>query len=158
MERWEHVRTLDVAQRATLLAILAEQEIALGREAIDENRRRSIQHGSTGDYWLKYHDDELVNVAVIERGPHTPTVELVGGNFDLSLYETLAREGSAEVLWWMRDGSSPSIPFQSVRSLRYLASKQHWSDRSTMRSQLSRRTRLPTSPPEQRSGMQPKLD
>ncbi len=123
MERWEHVRTLDVAQRATLLAILAEQEIALGREAIDENRRRSIQHGSTGDYWLKYHDDELVNVAVIERGPHTPTLELVGGNFDLSLYETLAREGSAEVLWWMRDGSSPSIPFQSVRSLRYLEAR-----------------------------------
>ncbi|MBU6233443.1 MAG: GNAT family N-acetyltransferase, partial [Acidobacteria bacterium] len=59
----------------------------------------------------------------IERGPHSPTVELAGGGFDEQLFDSMTNAGSTNTLWWMRDGNLPSVPFQPVRRLRYLEAR-----------------------------------
>ena len=121
MTSWEHYTALSAHQRARAMAIATEFEFLHGRDALDENRRRSVQHGATGNYWLGLDPDgEIVSFAVAETNLHGVSVEVVGGGYDLGLDDAMCRAGIDTAQWWIRDGQVPDRDITVLRHLRYM--------------------------------------
>jgi mycothiol synthase len=122
---WDRHTILDSSQRADVLDFIQRTETALGREAIDEARRRAVLHGWRGDHWICREDGRITGYALVQDGP-VPSLEMVGGDLDdelraraLLVYPTLD--------WWHRNAStdagevvrrllimSASIPHESL--------------------------------------------
>jgi mycothiol synthase len=115
---WRWVDELSASQRLEVLDLLNRLEAELGREALDEGRRRIVVHGWTGRHWLRYDDGHLAAYA-LSSGEDPLVVEVAGGGFDADLLASL-RELAPAVEWWIRDGAGSSAPGEIRRTLRLL--------------------------------------
>jgi mycothiol synthase len=86
------------------LSLLDRSEALLGREAIDEGRRRVVVHGWSAQHWLYYDEGALTKYAMANGEKHA-TVEMCDGDTDEDLLEKLL-EAHEVVDWWTR-GSEP---------------------------------------------------
>lgn len=142
MNRWEHFSALTARQRAEMLAIATEFEISNGRDALDENRRRFVQHGATGDYWLATtRDGTLHTFGVAEKSLLGTSIEIVGGGFDNDLHHALCEQGILDAMWWLRDSQQPDVSYDVVRRLRYMEADNFQIE--TPESDLTIRTFIP---------------
>ena len=114
---WRCVPSLTPPERLEVLSLLDRTEAELGREAIDEGRRRAVVHGRGAEHWLA-HDPTLVGYASATHGAHT-TVEMCGGGVDPELLAAL-RQRHRVVDWWTRDRSEPPLGGAAVRMLQLL--------------------------------------
>lgn len=115
---WRYATALDAKERADALGLLSTLDLQLGREAIDENRRRQVQHNLTGHYWLAYQDGALTHIAIEDR-TNGPSIEVAGGSFDPDLARELLSH-HAHVDWWLRGDDALAVNATPARSLRYL--------------------------------------
>jgi mycothiol synthase len=97
---WSCVVSLSPQQRLDVLSLLDRTEAALGREAIDEGRRRAVVHGWGAQHWLYYDDSSLTKYAMANGEQHA-TVEMCGGDVDEDLLAKLL-EVHEVVDWWTR--------------------------------------------------------
>ncbi len=115
---WQFVDSLSDPDRLDVLDLLNRTESALGREAIDEARRRAVVHRRAAEHWLAREDGRLVGYAQVSAGV-PPTVEMAGGGVDQGLAgQLLARHGSVD--WWVRDHRGEA-PYPVVRTLQLLS-------------------------------------
>ncbi|MFI5035705.1 MAG: mycothiol synthase [Acidimicrobiales bacterium] len=114
---WQRTSSLTTDQRLDVLNLLNRTEAGLGREAIDEGRRRVVVHGWPAEHWLHYGHGPLDGYAMLTRGDPA-TVEMCGGGVDPALRTAvLARHASVD--WWTRgvhDGQNGHV----VRTLQML--------------------------------------
>jgi ribosomal protein S18 acetylase RimI-like enzyme len=103
-DSWRCVSALTTEQRLEVLHLLNRTEVNLGREAIDEGRRRTVVHGWPSEHWLSYHEGALIGYALL-NGIERPTIEMCGGGFDPDLLETVL-DRHETVDWWTRDMQS----------------------------------------------------
>jgi len=97
---WQWRASLTPDQRLDVLNLLNRTEVELGREAIDEGRRRTVVHGWPGEHWLAHRDGHLVSYA-LATGRDRPTLEMCGGGVDADLLAAVrARHGAVD--WWTR--------------------------------------------------------
>jgi mycothiol synthase len=123
MTSWEHLTSLSARERASMMAIATEFEISHGRDSLDENRRRSVQHGAEGNYWLcRDSQENIVSFAVAETNLHGTSIEVVGGGYAQELDDALRQAGIDNAQWWLRDGQEPEADFTVLRFLRYMES------------------------------------
>ena len=113
---WHCTRSLSAVERLEVLNLINRTETRLGREAIDETRRRTVVHGSPGEHWLLREGDDVVQYALVQGQSHA-TVEMCGGGLDEELLE-LVLSAHEVVDWWARDcdGSQSNV----VRTLQLL--------------------------------------
>ena len=114
---WITTSTLTTDQRLNVLNLLNRTDVALGREAIDEARRRTVVHGWDGEHWLQHEGPTLVGYALVS-GREAPTVEMCGGAVDLELRDAIL-EHHARLDWWIRD-SAPVDGATLVRTLQLM--------------------------------------
>jgi mycothiol synthase len=97
---WWCVLSLTPQQRLDVLSLLDRTESRLGREAIDEGRRRAVVHGWRAHHWLYYDGAELTKYAMSSGDDHA-IVEMCGGDFeeDLLAHLLVAHE---VIDWWTR--------------------------------------------------------
>jgi ribosomal protein S18 acetylase RimI-like enzyme len=116
-DSWRCTPTLSPEQRLEVLNLLNCTEVLLGREAIDEGRRRTVVHGWPAEHWLRYCDGALDAFALI-TGTDRATIEMCGGGFDEHLLDAVL--GLHRVIdWWTRDDNHP--PHGTViRTLQFL--------------------------------------
>ena len=101
---WSSVTSLSTQQRLDVLSLLDRTESLLGREAIDEGRRRAVVHGWRAQHWLAYDDGVLSKYAMC-NGEELAIVEMCGGDFDEGLLAHLL--AAHEVVdWWTRGPQS----------------------------------------------------
>jgi mycothiol synthase len=117
-ETWEFVERLNATQRLDVLGLLNQLEVQIGREALDEPRRRVVVHGWRGEHWLNYHGDDLVGYA-LGSGSNPTVVELAGGGFEAELLAEIASDGRS-VEWWIRDDCAIPNGSSVVRTLHLL--------------------------------------
>ncbi|MGC8498719.1 MAG: GNAT family N-acetyltransferase [Acidimicrobiales bacterium] len=103
---WERCAPLSERQRDEVRDLLARTERRLGREAIDEGRRRVLVLGHPAEHWLLRDDaGPLRGYAMVTPGT-PPVVEACGGGVDPALRAALlARHGT--VRWWVRARRPP---------------------------------------------------
>ena len=89
MANWISTKKLTNEQRLDVLGLLNRTDAALGREGIDESRRRSVVHGWSAQHWLAHENEQLVNYAIGSPASNT-TLEMCGGGF---FNRALAYEG-----------------------------------------------------------------
>jgi ribosomal protein S18 acetylase RimI-like enzyme len=118
--RWHHASTLNAEQRLDVLNLLNRTEVALGREALDEGRRRAVVHGWPGEHWMKHHGGDLEHYALLNSSKHA-TIEMCGGGFEAELLEQVL-EVHPIVDWWTRD-SNEDFGGVLVRTLQMLRLK-----------------------------------
>jgi ribosomal protein S18 acetylase RimI-like enzyme len=113
---WQHTLALSAAERLEVLNLINRTEFLLGREALDETRRRTVVHGWRGEHWLLCENSVIVQYALVEGQNHA-TLEMCGGGFDDALL-ALVLELHDVVDWWTRDsdGSLANV----VRTLQLL--------------------------------------
>jgi ribosomal protein S18 acetylase RimI-like enzyme len=113
---WQHTSSLNAAERLDVLNLINRTETVLGREALDETRRRTVVHGWRGEHWLLREGLELVQYALVQGQSHA-TLEMCGGGFDETLLGHVL-EMHEVVDWWTRDsdGSLDNV----VRTLQLL--------------------------------------
>jgi mycothiol synthase len=113
---WEHTSTLNAAERLEVLNLINRTETVLGREALDETRRRTVVHGWPGEHWMLHEGQDIVQYALVQGQTHA-TLEMCGGGFDEALL-ALVLERHEVVDWWTRDsdGSLDNV----VRTLQLL--------------------------------------
>jgi ribosomal protein S18 acetylase RimI-like enzyme len=113
---WQHTPALSAAERLEVLNLINRTEFVLGREALDETRRRTVVHGWRGEHWLLCENAEIIQYALVEGQSHA-TLEMCGGGFDEDLL-ALVLELHDVVDWWTRDsdGSLDNV----VRTLQLL--------------------------------------
>ncbi|MBW4078282.1 MAG: mycothiol synthase [Acidobacteria bacterium] len=116
-DSWTRTTTLNDDERLEVLNLLNRTEVALGREALDEGRRRIVVHGWKGVHYLKYEGDVLGQYALL-NGTKMPTLEMCGGGFDRDLLNLLLKEHEI-IDWWTR-GSSDNCEGDVVRTLQLL--------------------------------------
>jgi mycothiol synthase len=104
MASWSCVMSLSPQQRLDVLSLLDRTEVSLGREAIDEGRRRAVVHGWSAQHWLYYEGSTLVRYAMANGDRHA-TVEMTGGDIDEVLLEQLLV--LHDVLDWWTRGPEP---------------------------------------------------
>ena len=98
---WESTLTLTASQRLEVLHLINQMESELGREALDETRRRAVVHGWPAEHWLRRNNGALVQYACLQ-GSDQPTIEMCGGGVDEQLLtDLLALHPSVD--WWTRD-------------------------------------------------------
>ncbi len=98
--QWWCVLSLTPQQRLDVLSLLDRTEALLGREAIDEGRRRSVVHGWRAQHWLFYDESVLTQYAMASGEEHA-TVEMCGGDFSEDLLAHLL--AAHEIVdWWTR--------------------------------------------------------
>ncbi len=114
---WRCVPALTPPERLAVLSLLDRTEAELGREAIDEGRRRAVVHGRRTEHWLA-HDAALVGYASATPGAHT-TVEMCGGGVDPALLAALS-ERHRVIDWWTRDRAEAPLGGAAVRMLQLL--------------------------------------
>ena len=71
-------------QRLDVLSLLDRTEVLVGREAIDEGRRRAVVHGWRAEHWLNYVEGSLLKYAMA-TGDELATVEMCGGDYEEDL-------------------------------------------------------------------------
>jgi mycothiol synthase len=101
---WLRVSSLTPHQRLDVLHLLDHTEASLGREAIDEGRRRAVVHGWKAEHWLYYEQGILTKYAMASGTEHA-TVEMSGGDVDQDLLDHLL--GVHEVIDWWTRGPEP---------------------------------------------------
>ncbi len=104
---WQQRPSLTQTERLDVLNLLNRTEDSLGREAIDEGRRRSVVHGWPAEHWLRYEGEVLVEYAHLS-GADIPTLELCGGGFSAGLLSALLTSHST-IDWWIREIEPPAI-------------------------------------------------
>jgi mycothiol synthase len=114
---WQCKTALSGEERLEVLNLLNRSEAELGREALDEGRRRIVVHGWPGEHWLKYEGDALVAFAVVNGIKHV-TVEMCGGGFDSDLLAAVL-EGHETIDWWTR-GLNRGDQGHQIRTLQLL--------------------------------------
>jgi mycothiol synthase len=97
---WSCVVSLSPQQRLDVLSLLDRTEASLGREAIDEGRRRAVVHGWGAQHWLDYDESTLTKYAMANGEKHA-TVEMCGGDIDEDLLAQLLAVHEV-VDWWTR--------------------------------------------------------
>lgn len=101
---WWCVLSLSPQQRLDVLNLLNHTESLIGREAIDEGRRRTVVHGWRAQHWLYYNEESLTKYAMSTGDEHA-TIEMCGGDFDEELLGHLL--AAHEVVdWWTRGPQS----------------------------------------------------
>jgi mycothiol synthase len=115
-EPWLRCSSLTPEQRLDVLDLLNRTETHIGREAIDETRRRTVVHGWPAEHWLQYDHSMLVRYAMVS-GTVRAEVEMCGGDVDEELLtQLLALHESLD--WWTRGAHSPApTKGQVVRTL-----------------------------------------
>lgn len=114
---WQCTTVLSGEQRLEVLNLLNRTEAELGREAMDEGRRRIVVHGWPGEHWLRYQNGSLVQFAVVNGVKHV-TVEMCGGGFDAELLAAVLK-GHESVDWWTR-GLNRADRGDPIRTLQLL--------------------------------------
>ncbi|MEI8147758.1 MAG: GNAT family N-acetyltransferase [Actinomycetes bacterium] len=115
---WRYTETLNPDERVAILGLFNRLDTSLGREAIDENRRRLVQHHLPGHYWVQFNGETPVGFANVDLTAH-PSVEMAGGGFDGDLCELIALEHHS-FDWWLRDTHDDHQSQNQVRALRYM--------------------------------------
>ena len=92
---------LSAPERLQVLNLINRTEANLGREALDETRRRTVVHGWRGEHWLRCEGSEVVQYALVQGQEHA-TLEMCGGGFDSTLLDLVLEEHEV-VDWWTRD-------------------------------------------------------
>lgn len=115
---WRYSTQLAPGERLAALALLNELDARLGREAIDENRRRLVQHNLPSHYWVHEQEGLLTGFAVEDLSA-IPSVEMAGGAFDSSLAQQIASRHST-FDWWIRNSQEAPKGLQVIRELRYM--------------------------------------
>ncbi len=119
-EEWRPSTALSPDQRLEVLNLLNCTESSLGREAIDEGRRRIVVHGWNAEHWLRYSESGLSQYAMV-HGVDRPQVEMCGGGLDDELLGHLWKE-HASLDWWTRgDHGTRVSPGRVVRTLQLLS-------------------------------------
>ena len=119
-DAWRRCPLLTSEQRLEVLDLLNRTESSLGREAIDEGRRRVVVQGWPAQHWLRYHGGALEGYAMVE-GSQIATVEMCGGRVDGELL-TLLLLDNPTVEWWTRGGQSTNLARgEIVRTLQLLS-------------------------------------
>ncbi len=115
-DSWHHTSALTAPQRLEVLNLINRTEALLGREALDETRRRIVVHGWRGEHWFKQEEGLIVQYALVQGRDHA-TLEMCGGGFDEGLLRQ-SLEVYSVVDWWTRDsdGSLDNV----VRTLQLL--------------------------------------
>jgi ribosomal protein S18 acetylase RimI-like enzyme len=113
---WQHTPTLTAAERLEVLNLINRTETVLGREALDETRRRTVVHGWRGEHWLLRDGGDVARYALVEGSDHA-TLEMCGGGFDDSLLRRVLQLHEV-VDWWTRD--SDGQVDNAVRTLQLL--------------------------------------
>lgn len=118
-DSWRCDTALTPERRLDVLNLLNRTESLLGREAIDEARRRIVVHGWRAEHWLEYHGDELGQYAMVNGTGHV-MVEMCGGGVDEDLLaDLLAMHESLD--WWTRGPQVPAhTPCEIVRTLQLM--------------------------------------
>lgn len=113
---WHCTLVLNATERLEVLNLINRTETRLGREALDETRRRTVVHGWSGEHWLLREGDDIVQYALVQGQSHA-TLEMCGGGLDDTLL-ALVLEHHEVVDWWTRDcdGSLRNV----VRTLQLL--------------------------------------
>jgi mycothiol synthase len=101
---WSCVISLSPQQRLDVLSLLDRTEASIGREAIDEGRRRAVVHGWSAQHWLYYDNGALTRYAMVNGEDHA-TVEMCGGDIDETLLAQLFEQH--EILDWWTRGPEP---------------------------------------------------
>jgi len=112
---WTHTARLTASQRLDVLTLLDRREVELGRESLDESRRRTVVHGWPGEHWLHYDNGVLCEYALASVSGSV-TVEMAGGDVDADLLGMLLQT-SERVDWWTRDGRGTNAGGEIVRTL-----------------------------------------
>lgn len=117
MTTWCSVPSLTAEQRLEVLDLFNRTESELGREAIDEGRRRTVVHRGFGEHWLDLDGGHVRRYAQLTAG-EPAGVEMCGGGIDTRLLEAiLARHGAVD--WWTR-GDHDTTGGTVVRTLQLL--------------------------------------
>ena len=103
---WELAAPLSERQRDEVRELLTRTARRLGREALDEGRRRALERGDSAEHWCRRDAaGRLRGYAMVSPGA-PPVVEACGGGVDAALRQALlARHGA--VLWWVRARRPP---------------------------------------------------
>jgi mycothiol synthase len=119
---WRCVLSLTPQQRLDVLSLLDRTEVLVGREAIDEGRRRAVVHGWKAQHWLYYDGGALTQYAMA-TGDERAMVEMCGGEFDEELLSHLL--AAHEVVdWWTRGpGACEHVHGDVIRMLQLLRVK-----------------------------------
>lgn len=115
---WRYTNALTAKERADALGLLSTLDLQLGREAIDENRRRQVQHNLPGHYWLGEEAGWVTQLAIEDR-TNDPSIEVAGGHYDAALAHQIL-ENHDHIDWWLRGDDALVTGAQPIRSLRYL--------------------------------------
>ncbi|NNN01035.1 MAG: GNAT family N-acetyltransferase [Acidimicrobiaceae bacterium] len=116
---WRSQRELSAEQRLDVLNLLNRTETELGREALDESRRRIVVHGWPAEHWLRYRDAGLAQYAMV-TGTRPAQVEMCGGGVEGDLLHDLLVE-HASLDWWTRDVQGDTIASgRVIRTLQLL--------------------------------------
>ena len=118
-DAWHCTPVLSGDQRLEVLNLLNRTEAELGREALDEGRRRIVVHGWPGEHWLRYDDEHVLTDYAVVNGIKHVTIEMCGGGFDADLLaEVLERHDGID--WWTRGPSRGGLG-HSIRALLLLS-------------------------------------
>ena len=102
---WQSCHSLTPDRRLDVLNLLNRTETLIGREAIDEGRRRIVVHGWPAEHWLKFDGGELTMYA-ISTVTDTAMIEMCGGEVDEALLHCLL-EVHESLDWWTRGSQVP---------------------------------------------------
>jgi len=98
---WQQTSSLAPQQRLDVLNLLNRTEADIGREAIDEGRRRIVVHGWPAQHFLNYSFHVLTGYALLS-GSARASIEMCGGGFDRDLLDVV-HSTFPDVDWWTRD-------------------------------------------------------
>ncbi len=113
---WRAANSLSREERVAVLNLCDRVELALGREAIDEGRRRVVVHGGVAQHWL-HGEDTLDGYAHVTTAQN-PSVEQCGGGFDATLLTRLL-EDYPVIDWWIR-GDQHVVGGATLRTLQFM--------------------------------------
>jgi len=105
--QWLATSELSSEQRLDVLNLLNRTEVLLGREAIDEGRRRNVVHGWKAEHYLQHANGQLTHY-VQSTTAQNATVEMCGGGFDEDLLSLLLQT-HLRVDWWTRDQAAGEL-------------------------------------------------
>jgi mycothiol synthase len=109
---WTITRRLTPLRRLAVLDLINRTEVELGREALDENRRRGVIHDWPGEHWLK-EDGGLRGYAHV-TDTQVPCVEMCGGGLDQDLLAGVLAVHPV-VDWWLRDSPGHAHAMRTIR-------------------------------------------
>ena len=117
MTTWCSAPSLTAGQRLEVLDLFNRTEGELGREAIDEGRRRTVVHRGVGEHWLDLEGEHVRRYALLTPG-EPASVEMCGGGVDARLLEAVLSRHEI-VDWWTR-GDHDALGGTVVRTLQLL--------------------------------------